>query len=91
MMIWGPTWIIWLFGAVIVSYTVYKCVKDYLKAEESQKPKIFKTYMVVLAVSVVLFAGMKVTGISEKLFPEYYPTQFTDQEKLDILEEVIGD
>jgi hypothetical protein len=67
-----PSWSIWPIGVGILAWFGWSFYKSYQTADEAKKSKLIKLYAIMAVVTVVLFCGIKFSGLSERLFPEHY-------------------
>ena len=61
--------IIYITAGLLTLYLLYVAVTSFRKANDKQKSKLLKIFVAVIAVSVLLFWGIRASNISETLFP----------------------
>jgi Ni/Fe-hydrogenase subunit HybB-like protein len=61
-----------IVGVLIMLYAGFLFYREFKKSEAGEKKKLIKVYAVVGVLSVVLFVGIRMAELPQKLWPQYY-------------------
>lgn len=76
----GLLWIIWIIGIFIVAAFIFRAVREYTRTTKEKRPVFLKTYIIIAVLSIGVFIGLRMGGYAEKMYPEYYPNTWTQEE-----------
>ena len=59
-----------LIGTLLLCVGIYTFYKIYKNTERAQRGKLLKIYALLAVLTVIIFAGIKLSGLPDKIFPQ---------------------